>query len=228
MVLAGTVTTQGALLGTYSFDANDSASSLDASISSFSVFNANPAGGIGGSVITTSPGYYRTSAGWGSTFAQYIEFTVTPVSSSYISVNDVQMSVRQNDKNSTTTLQIEILSGATLIQSATASLPPGGTTAPFTGETFTFNPGNFSPADAGPLTFRIEATFNDSGQNILDFDSVSVNGSVAPVPEPTNAALALFACTAVVLWIGRELRGASQRGAGQPLRLSRNTRVACR
>jgi hypothetical protein len=189
--ICGIPSIQAALLGIYNFSSDTTAGSLGADISAFSIFNDNPGGGVTGSVNTTAPGFYHTSASWNTTFTRYVQFTVTPVNNFYIIPNDVMMSVRQNDANSTTTMKVEVFMGTTLLDSSTATLARGQNGGPFSTLTFNFTAANFGPANAGPLAFRIEAMINDGGNNYLDFNSVSLDGATA-VPENVNVALIIF------------------------------------
>ena len=203
VIACAVASANAALIGQYTFASDANASSLDANIQSFSVFNNNTAGGtIIGASGTPSGGAYRTAAGWDNTFNKYVQFTITPNSPYYVSISSVDMVLRQNDKNSTTPMKIEIYSGTTLLQTATATLPVGVNASTY--ETLSFN---FTPLvnPVGTLTFRIFAQVNDSGNNFLEFNNVAVNG-VTAIPEPTTVALGIFGLGTVAFGVVRRLR----------------------
>lgn len=205
------VAARAAVLGVYPFTSGTAATSLGANVASFSAFNNNGAGGVGGSV---SGGAYTTTKSWDVTFTKYVQFTITPASGYYLSIDSVNLLARQNDRNSITHMLVEIFSGATLLQTAAVDLAPAAGSNPYQSLNFTFTPAR-NPN--GALDFRIFAQVNDAGNNYLEFDSDTVNG-LAIIPEPVPMALGLFGAVAAVAWLGGGWLRRSRRKLGGTVR----------
>jgi hypothetical protein len=189
------LTSQAVLLGTYNFATSES----DVPTAANMTFNA-----FSSANLTTSPlaaAFRRTDWNTGNAIdtTEYVQFSVKPTVAYILSISDISWSSASSKTTGPNAGELRIWLG-------TPDATPDYTTTWTPTRNSTVNPSftgiNLTGTYGQEVFFRYYAWGAKAG-GTLSFDNVAVGGTLAPVPEPVNIALAVFGFCAVGVGVGR-------------------------
>jgi hypothetical protein len=184
----------GTFSATYLFNTPTDAPTLEgASFSSFTrigVTEASQAGAF-------------ASGGWSEGTSQdpnqYVQFTLTPITGNLLTLTSLSFDVwSKNSAVGPKSGLVEILGSESFSQSFNISA---------TQTSVSFDFADFTGTDGQGITVRFYGWGSlNKNQGELDFDNVTINGALNPVPEPVNIALIAFGLCFAGTAASRKLR----------------------
>ena len=217
-------TSHAATLVTWNF--NDGTTNASATAANLTAGAFTSAGGLGSLAVTANStvravgdtGYVVTWTGTsvGSsgeagaiTGLDYFTFTLTPSAGHSMSIDQISFYAWMNTSGTLTDdynyFVRSSATGATTLGTYTSALRVGNSTVPTTANQYTLNLSGVTALQnvTTATTFTIGMYLDNASTSFMRIDSVSLSGTITPVPEPTVAFLALSA--AVVLIFRRRL-----------------------
>ena len=135
--------------------------------------------------------------------AEYVQFVMTPSSGFRLTLEQITFDVSGSNGGPPANGQVEIFLGAGLTSKGSTLFSPTVVLPTFQNVSFNFT--DFTSGGAESVTVRFYGWNASGGGDRMIFDNVAVSGSVVPVPEPVNAALAIFGICVAGFGIGRRV-----------------------
>lgn len=131
-----------------------------------------------------------TTAGVQDT-GEYVQFTVQPAIGFTLTLTDIRFDLKRSvdkaspgEKDGPLNVQVQIFEGVSLTLKGTQNYSATGVS-----QNLLFDFPDFTTLDGEVVTVRLYGWNAGHANGWLDLDSVAVNGSTAPIPEPSTAAL---------------------------------------